>query len=231
MKFISCPAREDCDEEAVSIITQILKETVKKKKQAVMAIPGGSSVLGIFSRLKSISLQEPNKIPWKQVHIFLVDERLVLLTSKESNYRLAEDNFLRELKERKIIPEENIHPFREEKGIEKYQEELQGLGGRYDLAILSSGEDGHVGALFPHHPSVQDPAPFFITMKDSPKPPPGRMTSSLSLLQRAEAALLLFYGPSKKEAYLNFKDRNKTLIDCPAKLVWEVKRSYVIVDN
>ena len=79
-------------------------------------------------------------------------------------------------------------------------------GFRYDIILLSSGEDGHVGALYPDHHSVADQHHGFIVMDDSPKPPPERMTSSLSLMQTAEVALLLFVGEAKREAYERFND-------------------------
>ena len=85
--------------------------------------------------------------------------------------------------------------------------------------LLSAGEDGHVGALFPRHHSVEDRHHGFIVMDDSPKPPPGRMTSSLSLMQTASAAVLIFAGEAKREAYARFNDTSCPVADCPAKLV------------
>ena len=58
-----------------------------------------------------------------------------------------------------------------------------------------------MGALYPHHHSIVDKHHGFIVMDDSPKPPPERMTSSLSLMQTADAALILFVGEAKREAY------------------------------
>ena len=88
----------------------------------------------------------------------------------------------------------------------RYERVLAEHGFRYDIILLSSGEDGHVGALYPHHHSFADRHHGFIVMDDSPKPPPERMTSSLSLMQTAEAAVLLFVGEAKREAYAKFND-------------------------
>jgi len=74
------------------------------------------------------------------------------------------------------------------------------LTDKFDLILISSGEDGHVAALFPNHHSVRKQAEYFLTMNDSPKPPPERMTASLSLLKRSTIALVLFYGEGKKDA-------------------------------
>ena len=86
--------------------------------------------------------------------------------------------------------------------------DLADLGFRYDVVLLSSGEDGHVAALFPGHHSIENRHHGFIVMDDSPKPPPGRMSSSLSLIQTASAAVLIFAGAAKREAYARFNDES-----------------------
>ncbi len=93
-----------------------------------------------------------------------------------------------------------------DRGAKRYEEVLAKHGFRYDIILLSSGEDGHVGALYPHHHSIMDKHHGFIVMDDSPKPPPERMTSSLSLMQTADTALILFVGEAKREAYIKFND-------------------------
>ena len=93
--------------------------------------------------------------------------------------------------------------------------------------MLSSGEDGHVAALFPDHHSIKDKSEYFFTMGDSPKPPPERMTASLSLLKKSTIAIVLFYGEDKKDAYERFHDENLSIYNCPAKFVEEVDEGYV----
>ena len=115
-------------------------------------------------------------------------------------------------------------------GAGRYERVLAGQGFRYDIILLSAGEDGHVGALFPRHHSLADMHHGFIVMDDSPKPPPERMTSSLSLLRTAQAAVLLFVGAAKREAFDKFKDADCQIIDCPAKLVLSMKDAAVFTD-
>ena len=82
----------------------------------------------------------------------------------------------------------------------------------------------------PHHHSFADQHHGFIVMDDSPKPPPERMTSSLSLMQTAEVALLLFVGEAKREAYERFKDPAWPVAACPAKLVLAIRDAAVFTD-
>ena len=208
-------------ERAVQILSEQINLILGEKDKVVLAIPGGRSVQGIFKLLSK------EDIPWSKIHIFMVDERLVHLDDKESNFRLATESFIDKLIQEGKLPEENVHPFKFEEGIEAYEGELKKLGGKFDCIILGVGEDGHVAALFPHL-SINDDSEYFLTLENSPKPPKQRMTSSRKLLEKAEFAIALFIGKGKKDAFNNYK--NKTIDDCPAKLIDEIDNAFVLTD-
>jgi 6-phosphogluconolactonase len=216
--------KENCDVEVAKLIRNSIQKLLQTKNSVVLGIVGGRSVSGIFNELKT------KNVTWGRVHIFMVDERMVPLTSTDSNFKLLSENLLEELIDRGVLPSENIHPFKVRRGIEEYQKELEKYGGQYDIILLSSGEDGHVGALYPNHHSVKDRSEFFITMDDSPKPPKFRITASLKLLKKSNIIIVLFYGEGKKKAYGKYNDDDISVKECPAKLVNEVKEGYVVTD-
>jgi len=216
--------RKTCEKEGAKIIAEEIAEIILEKGLAVLAIPGGRSVSGIFNDL----LKE--KVDWKKVKIYMVDERLVTIDDDESNYKLAYSTFIKKLVDKKMILEENIHPFRVEKGIKGYESELKKDGGAYDILLLSSGEDGHIGALYPDHHSIKDESDFYIEMDDSPKLPPKRMSMSKNLLLRSKVAILLFFGIAKKEALKKFQDENIEFTSCPCKLVKQLPKHYLLSD-
>ncbi|HLC81489.1 MAG TPA: hypothetical protein VJH68_02425 [Candidatus Nanoarchaeia archaeon] len=43
-------------------------------------------------------------------------------------------------------------------------------------------------------------------------------------------AFLSFYGEGKGDAYEKFQDQSLSIINCPAKLINEVKEGYVVTD-
>ena len=66
--------------------------------------------------------------------------------------------------------------------------------------MLGIGEDGHVASLFPDAPSLQDEASACLGVRDSPKPPPERITLGLPVLRAAQRCLLLATGAEKTAA-------------------------------
>lgn len=206
-----------------------IREVLAVREQINLAVPGGRTVARIFQAM----LDEP--VDWARVHFFILDERLVPIDHPDSNYKLLLDHLITPLVRAGAVSQENAHPFildaaSPDSGAGRYERVLARHGFRYDIILLSAGEDGHVGALFPRHHSLADMHHGFIVMDDSPKPPPQRMTSSLSLLRTAQAAVLLFVGAAKREAFDKFNDADCQVIDCPAKLVLSMKDAAVFTD-
>lgn len=201
-----------------------IKALFGQKSQIVLAIPGGRSVVPLFKELKNLDL------PWKKIHIFMVDERRVPLDSPDSNFKLAQENFIDQLVAKKLLPKENLHPYLEDKGIESYENELKKFAGSFDVVILGVGQDGHCAALYPNHPSIKDESKYFITLNDSPKPPAKRMSASKNLIARAKVCFVLFIGQSKKSAYADFLSGEIKLRDCPAKIAGLAQKTFVVTN-
>ena len=113
--------RKEANQKTVDIITEAINKLLNVQDHVVLAIPGGRSVSGIFKILKD------NTIPWNKVHIFMVDERMVMIEDNESNFKLAKESFIQELVDKRELPEQNIHPFILSNGIESYENELINL--------------------------------------------------------------------------------------------------------
>ena len=215
------------DDDIYSKSAEILKESIIKiineKDLVVLGLPGGRSIVPILSKLRNES------ICWEKVHVFLIDERLVPITDDQSNYKLIK----KELSS--VMPSENMHPFILEKGqldfgLNEYEKEIMKYGGSYDISVLSSGEDGHIGSLFPNHPSIENESDFFVLVKDSPKPPKMRMSISKKLLLKSSIGILLFNGETKKKAYKKVLDTHVKVNECPAKLINNISEAYVITN-
>ncbi|MAG38243.1 6-phosphogluconolactonase [Candidatus Pacearchaeota archaeon] len=212
------------EKRATHLIESKIKALLEEKEHVVLGIPGGTSVPGIFKRFLD------SKIPWKKVHIFLVDDRKVAIFDSESNFKLARSSFLKELLEKRKIKKENIHAYNFQEPVSKYTKELKKYGGKFDIVLLSAGEDGHVASLFPKHRSIKSSSPYYIDVKNSSKPPKDRISASYSLLTKSKLSILLFFGEKKKEAYEKFINPKLKVKDVPAKLVNRIKESYVLTN-
>ena len=228
-KIINVKHTEELSLRATELIVEGIRKLLSIKQYVVLGRVGGRSVGAVFQILKH------ENIPWNRVHIFMVDERLVPITNKKSNFLLAKQYFLGEFLRRNIISSSNVHPFivdneRIDYGIMAYRDEIKMHGGIYDIVLLSSGEDGHVGALFPNHDSIKNDSDFFISMKDSPKPPPNRMSASKKLLLKSQIAILLISGDSKKNALRKFLNNSIDIESCPSKIVNQIESGFLITD-
>ncbi len=218
--------RAECEKAAAETLAKSITEIAQVKSHVIFGIVGGSSVPGVFKHLLQV------QVPWKQVHIFMIDERCVSLNSLECNYRMAYNTFIKELIDSKKIPKENVHPFLYDpenapSSIKKYDQSLNELERKFDIILVSSGEDGHIGALFPKHNSVISENTTFFYINNAPKLPAKRMTAPRKLLQTAKVGVILFFGSKKQQAFENFSKPETKIVDCPAKLISTLPEYFV----
>ncbi|MCK4365149.1 MAG: 6-phosphogluconolactonase [Thermoplasmatales archaeon] len=206
-----------------SVIANSINQILSEKDEVILGLPGGRSISNILQFLKM------ENIDWNKIHVFMIDERLVPIDDDESNFKLIEQGLS------DIIPIKNLHPFyynetKEDHGLLDYKEEIMKYGGKYDIILVSSGEDGHIGALYPNHSSIRDESNYLISMNNSPKPPSKRISISKKILLKSKIGILIFVGDMKREAYSNFLDEEIDITMCPAKLVAQLPESFVLTD-
>jgi len=80
----------------------------------------------------------------------------------------------------------------------------------FDLLFLGLGPDGHTCSLFPNHPALDISDQLVVSINDSPKQPPQRITFTYKLLQNAKNIIFLATGKSKqnivREIFIEGKD-------------------------
>ncbi len=217
MNLISCQTYEQLSLKAATLFVQELKKVISHQGNALIALPGGRSVAGLLQKLS------PQDMDWSKVEIFMVDERMVSIDDKDSNYKQAYNLFLKKVNAK-------AHPFLIKEGVNQYNQEFLRVGAHFDIVVLGVGEDGHIAALFPHHLALKVKGKRYVQFDDSPKPPKERVTASPDIIKDAGFIILLFAGKEKKNAYEQFSNPKISIDQYPVKIALQSKELYVLTE-
>jgi 6-phosphogluconolactonase len=151
------PDAEATAEACAQQILDWLREALENRGLASLAISGGSSPRRMFE------IFSHTRFDWERVHLFWVDERAVPPTDAQSNFRFAQDSWLKPGN----FPAPNIHRVLAELdpavAAARYVEEIQQFFGlaagklpRFDVVHRGMGPDAHTASLFPGEPLIED---------------------------------------------------------------------------
>ncbi len=204
-RLTACPDAETVAQRAAAHVARQLRSAREQRGVAHLALSGGSTP----GRTYELLAAKPEDL--SGVEVWFADERCVAPEDEQSNYRLAAHTLLASAG----IPAERVHRMQGEAGPEegarRYAEELArhvaGAGPDapampvLDVIVLGIGPDGHVASLFPGAPALDaGEDAVCLGVRDSPKPPPERITLSLAVLRAARECVLLATGASKADA-------------------------------
>jgi 6-phosphogluconolactonase len=152
-------------------------------------LTGGSTALIFLGALREAA------VDWSRVTLYWGDERAVPPDHAESNFGLTEQMLLLPLGGR--APKAVRMPADKQDLAEAAREYSKVLPPALDLLILGVGDDGHVCSLFPNHPGLTVQNSRVLAITDSPKPPPRRLTLSLSYVVSSHSIWIVAVGPRK----------------------------------
>ena len=170
-------------------ILDISKKSILRKNSFSLVITGGKTILQLYNIL---SKTKSNFNKWK---IFISDERYLPSYHKDRNDNAIYKVWLNEAK----IPKENINFIDTDLGLpearENYEKKLNKVK-KFDLVLLSIGEDGHIASLFPNHKynNIQS----VIIERNSPKHPKVRISMSYQRLNNTNNLFKIIIGNKKK---------------------------------
>lgn len=137
-------------EAATEQFVHAARTAIAKRGVFHVALAGGSTPKGLYQKLSTSPYVE--QIDWSRVHLFFGDERCVLPTHDDSNFKMASEAMINHVP----IPAENVHRMPTEEGVApevaiRYgRTMLDTLADQpLDLVLLGLGPDGHIASLFP----------------------------------------------------------------------------------
>lgn len=189
-EFTVLPTAEDVAAAAASDICEALREGAR-----TLVLAGGTTPRRCYELLSNL------EVAWGRVTVLFGDERCVHPDHPDSNYRMAKDALLGKVAPATVyrMPAE-LGP---DEGASVYGHVVSAAS-PLDLVTLGVGEDGHTASLFPGHPALAAGG-FAIGIRDSPKPPPQRVTLTLGALQSARRVIILATGAGKADAVAKAK--------------------------
>ena len=99
----------------------------------------------------------------------------------------------------------------------------------FDITFLGVGPDGHVASLFPEKSGVRETEATVIAVRNSPKPPPERLSLTLPVINSSARVWLVLAGPDKASA-LGLTLAGASINEVPAAGVEGRRRTLFFVD-
>jgi 6-phosphogluconolactonase len=112
-----------------------------------------------------------------------------------------------------------------DEAVQNYTNALDGV--EIDLNILGLGPDGHVASLFPGRADVDDVRKVFA-ITDSPKPPPARISFTMSMINSSQEVWIVAAGEGKADAVTKIIEGD---VSIPASYVRGASHTRLIVDT
>jgi 6-phosphogluconolactonase len=204
---------------------------------AHISLTGGT----VGTRVLQSIASSPSKagVDWTRVHFWWSDERFVPRASEERNEGQARAALLDLIE----VPEENIHPMPStddyddlDAAAEAYAAELAEHSWEdlpyppFDITFLGVGPDGHIASLFPDKSGVLVRDRVVIPVRNSPKPPPERLSLTLPVINASKRVWMVLAGPDKASA-LGLALAGAELAEVPVAGVKGRKRTVFFVDR
>ena len=193
--------------EAARIIAAEARAAVAARRRFIMAVSGGKTP---WQMLRALANEE---VPWKNVHVVQVDERIAPAGDPDRNLTHLRDSLLSHAP----LPPEQIHAMPvEAEDLEaaaaRYARTLQQIAGSpavLDLAHLGLGPDGHTASLIPNDPVLEvtdrDVALAGIYQQRR------RMTLTYPMLNRSRKILWVATGAEKVDMIVRLRNGDVTI--------------------
>jgi 6-phosphogluconolactonase len=202
MRIEILPDADTVAREAAKFIAAEARSAVTERGRFVMAVSGGHTPWQMLRALAN------EKVPWENVHVVQVDERVAPAGDPDRNLTHLQESLL----EHAPIRGEQIHAMPVESpdlddAAKRYATTLQQVAGSppvLDLAHLGLGPDGHTASLVPRDPvlNVTDADVALTGFYQGRR----RMTLTYPMLNRARRILWLVTGSDKVGALIRLRD-------------------------
>jgi 6-phosphogluconolactonase len=185
---------------ADDIVTR-LKQDVRLRGSASMAVPGGTTPGPLFDLLSG------RDAPWDKIWITLTDERWIATTQDSSNEHLVRTRLLRDKAANAHFVGMKTADAKARDGEAKASAAIISIPRPFTVMLLGMGDDGHTASLFPHAAElkqaldISDPALVRAIIAKGAAQTDERISLSLRAVLDSEWIVILIKGADKRVAY------------------------------
>lgn len=231
-ELIICKDPDSVAEKAAEFFVSCGLKAIGERGRFSVVLSGGSTPKLMFAKLSAILADNP--LPLDKIYFFFGDERMVPVTSEDSNFRSANELLLKPLG----VRERNIFRFRTElepdAAAADYSRQIRGHFAiesgfpSFDLVFLGLGSDGHTASLFPGA-DVLDEQEKIAASVFVPKLDAHRLTLTFGVLNSAAAVAFLVTGADKRDVLCKVREGDSGVpaekINPAGDLIWFVDKA------
>lgn len=208
---VVAPSAEQLAADVVAALIPALRNAIEEYGRAALALTAGSIMEKVWTELAGCPAA--GSVDWSKVDVFWGDERFVPAGTADRNDLPAHELLFAKAP----FSAATQYPMPASDG--EYGDDLDAAAAGYaatlrdarrpsdsgdvpafDVVLLGVGPDGHCCSLFPDHPSASDHSAPVIPVRNSPKPPPLRISLSFDGLNTARQVWVVASGEGKAEA-------------------------------
>jgi 6-phosphogluconolactonase len=205
---------EDLARDLRAYVIDAQNQALERHDRFRVAVSGGSlpkTLAHALLRSTTGAAGSADTVRFDQWDIFFADERVVPLDHEDSNYKLVKEELLdkipAELGSPTVFPIDTTVLDDVEELADRYEQTLVGAFASrdsvripmFDLILLGCGPDGHTCSLFPGSELLRRTDAWILSISDSPKPPPKRITFSLPVASHGIKIAFVATGAGKKD--------------------------------
>jgi 6-phosphogluconolactonase len=227
INIVDAKDSEELARRAFEIFAASAQNAVSEKDVFRVAVSGGKTPRKFYELLGTDS--EAFNMPWNKTELFWVDERCVVPQSSDSNYKLANDTFLKKIS----ISPRNVHRIMGEsndyaQAVRDYEYALRqvfnlapGQIPEFDLMVLGMGPDGHIGSLLPNSYALFD-TDDLVTVVYQMESGLNRITLTHPVMCAAKQLLVMVSGAEKASIVRNVLLDNPDEVKYPVHTLWPI---------
>ncbi len=203
---------------AARLITRLL-DVQSERGEATVVLTGGS--VGIATLREVAASPARLAVDWSKVNFWFGDERFVAADSPDRNARQAAEALLDHIP----VDPARVHVMAAsddasdvDEAAARYTTELAAAARsewekdddapgavapaapRFDVLLLGLGPDAHIASLFPEMAGIRSQGVPVVAVRNSPKPPPERVSLTLETINSAEEIWIVAAGADKAAA-------------------------------